>query len=121
MERQIKGFEELCIMFEEKFKPTSDYESFENTIERMEKANQSEMNLFDSIVNEVVKNDQQLRQLVEGYNKMTDTLEYLIEKKSVFDKASQLITFQSKWLFNQYSQFFRRRIWLERKLLSRRH
>ena len=46
---------------------------------------------FDLIENEIIEEEKKIVELIDSYTQISDSLETLIEKKSVFDKASQLL------------------------------
>jgi V-type H+-transporting ATPase subunit a len=46
---------------------------------------------FDLIENEIIEDEKKILELIESYTQISETLDTLIEKKSVFDKASQLL------------------------------
>jgi V-type H+-transporting ATPase subunit a len=46
---------------------------------------------FDLIENEVIEDERKITELIDSYTQISENLEHLIEKKSVFDKASQLL------------------------------
>jgi V-type H+-transporting ATPase subunit a len=46
---------------------------------------------FDFVESEVVEDERKLLELMDSYNQINEALENLIEKKSVFDKSSQLV------------------------------
>ena len=47
---------------------------------------------FDFIESEVVEDDKKISDLLEAFTRISEAFEILIEKKSVYDKVSQLIT-----------------------------
>lgn len=46
---------------------------------------------FDLAENEVIEDEKKILELIDSYNQINENLESLIEKKSVFDKSSQLV------------------------------
>ena len=46
---------------------------------------------FDLIENEIIEEEKKIIELIDSYTQISDSLETLIEKKSVFDKATQLL------------------------------
>jgi V-type H+-transporting ATPase subunit a len=46
---------------------------------------------FDLIENEIIEDEKKILELIESYTQISESLDTLIEKKSVFDKASQLL------------------------------
>ena len=94
--KNIQMFENMCELYEQKINKYKDYESFkvdlENDMRNMDKNIGS--TYFDLLENEVAENNRKLRELVESYNLVNEQLTNLIEKKSVYDKSSELILSQ---------------------------
>ena len=91
--KNIQIFENMTELYNEKLIKYKDYESFkldlEDSIRNMDKNLGS--TYFDLIVNEISENNRKLKELIDSYNSVDAQLNLLIEKKSVFDKSSELI------------------------------
>ena len=83
-------------LYNSKINKYEDYNSFkvdlENDMRNMDKNLGS--TYFDLIENETAENSRKLKELIESYNSINDQLTNLIEKKSVFDKSSELVLSQ---------------------------
>lgn len=51
---------------------------------------------FDLLESEISEEEKKITELIESYNHINENLENLIEKKSVFDKSSQLFLSESE-------------------------
>ena len=91
--RNIQLFENMVDLYHEKIIKYKDYETFkldlENSMRSMDRNLGS--TYFDLIENETSENNKKLRELIDSYNLVDEQLNLLIEKKSVFDKSSELI------------------------------
>ena len=94
--KNIQIFENLTNLYKLSINKYKDYESFkidlENDMRNMDKDIGS--TYFDLIENEISENNRKLKELVESYNSINEQLNNLIEKKSVYDKSSELILSQ---------------------------
>jgi V-type H+-transporting ATPase subunit a len=94
--KNIQMFENMTQLYEQNINKYQDYESFKNDLENdmrnMDKNIGS--TYFDLIENETSENNRKLKELVESYNTINDQLNNLIEKKSVYDKSSELMLSQ---------------------------
>ena len=94
--KNIQIFENLTNLYKLSINKYKDYESFkidlENEMRNMDKDIGS--TYFDLIENEISENNRKLKELVESYNSINEQLNNLIEKKSVYDKSSELILSQ---------------------------
>ena len=48
-------------------------------------------NYFDTLEKDIIEDEKKINELIDSYNQINENLEFLIEKKCVFDKSSQLI------------------------------
>ena len=94
--KNIQMFENMADLYEQKINKYQNYETFkidlENDINNMDKNIGS--TYFDLVENETAENNRNLKELVDSYNTVNEQLTNLIEKKSVFDKSSELILSQ---------------------------
>ena len=92
----IQNFENICTTYGEKLIRYTTYQTFkidlENDMESIDKRYGS--TYFDLIENEIGEDEKKLKELLDSYNDITEQLDSLIEKKSVFDKSSQLMSSQ---------------------------
>lgn len=92
-EKKISSFEGICETYGEKFIKYNSYQTFkidlENSKEQVDKRYGS--TYFDLLEGELAENEKKITELIESYNNITESLDALIEKKSVFDKSSQLM------------------------------
>ena len=91
--KNIQMFENMADLYKEKIIKYKDYETFkldlENSMRNMDRNYGS--TYFDLIENETSENNKKLKELIDSYNLVDAQLTLLIEKKSVFDKSSELI------------------------------
>ena len=83
-------------LYEQTINRYKDYETFkldlENDMRNIDRNIGS--TYFDLIENETAENNRKLKELVESYNSINEQLNNLIEKKSVYDKSSELMLSQ---------------------------
>ena len=82
----------MCEQHGENFVRYQNYNHFvedEATDQRVNKKYGSEY--FDFLENEITEDERRINELIDSYNKTNEHLENLIDKKAVYDKASQLI------------------------------
>ena len=91
--KNIQMFENMADLYKEKIIKYKDYETFkldlENSMRNIDRNLGS--TYFDLIENETSENNKKLKELIESYNLVDSQLNLLIEKKSVYDKSSELI------------------------------
>ena len=91
--KNIQIFENMADLYHEKISKYKDYQTFkldlENSMSNMDRNLGS--TYFDLIENETAENNKKLKELIDSYNSIDAQLTTLIEKKSVFDKSSELI------------------------------
>ena len=94
--KNIQMFENIVQLYEQTINRYKDYETFkldlENDMRNIDRNIGS--TYFDLIENETSENNRKLRELVESYNSINEQLNNLIEKKSVYDKSSELMLSQ---------------------------
>ena len=94
--KNIQMFENIVQLYEQTINRYKDYETFkldlENDMRNIDRNIGS--TYFDLIENETSENNRKLRELVESYNTINEQLNNLIEKKSVYDKSSELMLSQ---------------------------
>ena len=90
--RNIQMFENMADLYKEKIIKYTTYESFKTDLENnMEKLDRRLNTYFDFVENEVDENNKKLKDLINSYKSIDAELSLLLEKKSVFDKSSELI------------------------------
>ena len=90
--RNIQMFENMADLYKEKIIKYTTYESFKTDLENnMEKLDRRLNIYFDFVENEVDENNKKLKDLINSYKSIDAELSLLLEKKSVFDKSSELI------------------------------
>jgi V-type H+-transporting ATPase subunit a len=87
------NFEKICETYNEKFVKFIDYRHFNRELDEDQKRMLRNMGAtyFDFVEGEVFEDERKLLELLDSFNQINDALENLIEKKSVFDKSSQLV------------------------------
>ena len=105
--KKIQYFENICTTYGETIIRYTTYQTFkidlENDMESIDKRYGS--TYFDLIENEIGEDEKKLKELLESYKNITEQLDSLIEKKSVFDKSSQLMSSQQSNLNFQKDSF----------------
>jgi V-type H+-transporting ATPase subunit a len=93
MEKKILNFEKICENYNEKFVKYTSYVNFISDLENDERNRDKRFGstYFDLIENEVLEDEKKITDLIESYAQISENLENLIEKKSVYDKACQLL------------------------------
>lgn len=89
----FSNFEKICEEYNEKFVKYSSYLNFISDLES-DASNRDRRfgsTYFDLIESEITEDERKITELIESYNQINESLETLIEKKSVLDKASQLL------------------------------
>ena len=91
--KNIQMFENMAELYHQKIIKYTDYETFkidlENSMKNMDRNLGS--TYFDLIENETEENNKKLKDFIDNYKSLDAQLTNLIEKKSVFDKSSELI------------------------------
>ena len=95
-EKRILNFEKIVTLYGEQMVKYNSYQTFKIDLENdKEQIDQRlESNYFDLIENELIENEKRINELMKSYKDITEELDLLIEKKSVFDKSSQLMAVQ---------------------------
>ena len=91
--KNIQMFENMADLYKEKIIKYKDYETFKLDLENSMRNIDHNLGstYFDLIENETSENNKKLKELIESYNLVDAQLNLLIEKKSVYDKSSELI------------------------------
>jgi V-type H+-transporting ATPase subunit a len=92
MEKIFIRFEKICQDHDlEVFKYQS-FDLFKNELNRDLEIRQRKYrtSYFDLLENEINEDNKKIQDLLDSYEKIKETLEYLYEKRSVFEKTSQL-------------------------------
>ena len=91
--KNIQNFENILQLYGLKLTKYTSYQTFKIDLQN-DKDNINKnihLNYFDLIEIEINDNKKKITELIESYNDITTQLDLLIEKKSVYDKASDLI------------------------------
>lgn len=95
-DKRIMRFIKVCENYNQELVKYNSYRTFkidlENDKESIDKDKRFGSTYFDLIENILIEDEKKLIELIESYSSITDDLDLLIEKKSVFDKASQLLS-----------------------------
>ena len=91
--KNIQMLENMADLYHQKIIKYTDYETFkldlENNMQNMDR--NLGITYFDLVENEIDENNKKLKELIHSYNSIDAELSLLLEKKSVFDKSSELI------------------------------
>ena len=94
--KNIQIFENLAQLYSQNIIKYQDYATFKIDLEndKMNIDKNLKTTYFDLIENETAENNVKLKELVDSYNVINEQLTNLIEKKSVYDKSSELLLSQ---------------------------
>ena len=91
--KNIQIFENTLQLYGLKLIKYTSYQTFkidlQNDIDNLNK--NLNLNYFDLVEIEIIENTKKINELIESYNNIKEQLDLLIEKKSVYDKTSDLI------------------------------
>ena len=91
-EKRIINVEKLCERYKKTFVKYATYEQFMNDLEIEERASKKKnLNFFDSIDHEIVEDEKRVTELISSFDEIAENLDYIKDKKAVFDKISQLV------------------------------
>ena len=95
--KNIQNFENILQLYGLKLIKYTSYQTFKIDLQtELDSINKNlNMNYFDLIEMEINENKKRITELIESYNNIAEQLDLLIEKKSVYDKSSNLIYFHS--------------------------
>ena len=93
MKKKISDYINICSQFNIKFKNFSSFSEFNEVLSQDMKERDKKFGLtyFDLIENEILENERKINELVDSHTQLREDLIVLIEKKHVFEKASELI------------------------------
>jgi V-type H+-transporting ATPase subunit a len=93
MEKRIGNFERITEQHNEKFVKYQTYKQFISDLEQDERLRDRKFGstYYDLLEGEIFEDEKRIMELIESYTQISENLENLIEKKSVFDKSSQLV------------------------------
>lgn len=92
IEKHLTSMEKVCERFQKDLIKYTSYQNFLLDIEIEEKSiKRSGKNLFDSVEHEVAEDEKKIVELINSYDSISENLDYIKEKKAVYDKISQLI------------------------------
>ena len=93
MKKKIGDYNHISSEFKIPFKNFSCYAEFDSllTQDMQERDKKFGSTYFDLIENEVLENERKINELVDSHTQLRDDLVVLIEKKHVWEKASELI------------------------------
>lgn len=91
-EKRINNVEKICDRYKKNFAKFTSYEQFMTELDYEAKTcKKNNSNMFDSIEHEIVEDEKKLTDLISSFDQIAEHLDYIKEKKAVFDKISQLI------------------------------
>ena len=93
MKKKIADYINICSAFNIPFKNFSSFSEFNEVLSQDMKERDKKFGLtyFDLIENEILENEKKINELVDSHTQLREDLIVLIEKKHVFEKASELI------------------------------
>merc|ERR1712032_206910 len=92
MDKKISNFNKICEIHQETVHKYENFAEFIKDLEKDERLRDRKYGAtyFDLLEGEILDEEKKINELMESYNTINEHLETLIEKKSVFDKTSQL-------------------------------
>jgi len=92
MEKIFVRFEKICQDHNLEISKYQNFQQFKTDLEKDIEIRQRKhrMTYFDLLENEINEDNRKIQDLLDSYEKIKETLEYLYEKRSVFEKTSQL-------------------------------
>lgn len=89
----FSNFEKISENYNEKIVKYPGYQQFkqDHSADELNRDKKFGANYFDLIEGEIIEDERKITELLESYANINESLENLIEKKSVFDKTSQLL------------------------------
>ena len=98
-DKRIMKFMKICETYSQPVNKYNSYQTFridlENDKDNIDKEKRYTSTYFDLIENQIIEDEKRLNELIESYNGTEDSLDSLIEEKSVFDKVSKLLSANS--------------------------
>ena len=91
--KNIQNFENILQLYGLKLIKYTSYRTFKIDLQTdLDNFNRNlNLNYFDLVEIEINENKKKINELIESYNNITEQLNLLIEKKTIFDKSSDLI------------------------------
>lgn len=92
MEKIFLGFDKICQDHNLEISRYNNFKQFKRDLDRDIEIRQRKhrATYFDLLENEINEDNRKIQDLIDSYEKIKETLEYLYEKKSVYEKTSQL-------------------------------
>lgn len=89
VEKNLHKFEKICESYEEEIFGYDNYDKFIKDLSIQERS--IGLNMFDYLEDKLYTDDRKISDLIESYLKIKEGLELLLEKKAVYEKATQLL------------------------------
>lgn len=92
MEKKLAKFEKVCQDHDIDIIRYESYKSFMNNLQQdiLARHNVRGSSYFDLVENEIQEDEKRIDELIDSYEKLKEGLDYLIEKKTVLAKSTQL-------------------------------
>jgi hypothetical protein len=92
MEKRFAKFEKICQDHDVEMVKYDNYKKFlkDLTEDEMIRHKRSGSTYFDLVENEILEDEKKIEELIDSYEKIKERVNYLIEKKAVYIKSSQL-------------------------------
>lgn len=92
IDKKLSNIEKVCERYRKVIIKYTDYKTFFEDLDNEERMKRNERkDFFDYVRSEVTKDDEKLSELINSYDTISESLEYVKDKKAVYDKISQLI------------------------------
>jgi V-type H+-transporting ATPase subunit a len=94
MEKIFIKFEKICLDHGVEIKRYDTYKKFAKDLFEDEsvRLKRGGSTYFDLVAGEIIRDDKEIEELIESYDKIKESLNYLVEKKAVYSKTGQLFS-----------------------------
>jgi V-type H+-transporting ATPase subunit a len=94
MEKIFIRFEKICLDHEVEIKRYDNYRKFAKDLAEDEgiRNKRGGSTYFDMLENEIIKDEKEIEELIESYEKIKENIDYLYEKRAVIEKTTQLFS-----------------------------
>lgn len=91
-EKRIAKVEKMCERYKKTLVQFTSYDQFIQDLDLEERASRRNNTIFfDQVEHEIIEDDKKLTELISSFDSIAENLDYVKEKKAVFDKLSQLM------------------------------
>lgn len=93
MEKKLSNMEKVCERYNKEMVKYTTYSNFIMDLDLEEKAvKRNGKNFFDTVEADIIDDEKKTVELIHSYDSISENLDYIKEKKAVYDKISQLMS-----------------------------